>query len=228
MPTPGALRKRMADVLNVPHRTIAIFERELRNGDMLSKGGRGRASTQRSPRDAARLLIAMLATESPSRARSALEVYRACRAGQDGESIDVVHGDAVLSARGGAPSNAGANGGLTLAKLCGDRMSSPHTLEDAVAAILDLFGDAAGQQVFQDYRERILFSNKVIDPRVEVAVTNVPIGGYIVVGNELTEYVRADACHDLSHGVGIPTKRSVSLWHLRQIGAFLGGVETPD
>lgn len=218
----------MADVLGVPHQTIAIYERELRDGDMLSKGGRGRSSTQRTPRDAARLLIAMLATESPSRARRALDIYRACSAGQDDATAEIVHEKAPATAGGAGRGDSPQNGGLTLARLCGDRLPSSHTLEDAVSAILELFREEAGLRVLENYRERILFSNKVIDPRVEVAVTNVPFGGYIVVGNELTEYARADDCEAPPYAVGIPTKRSVSLWHLREIGAFLGGADISD
>ena len=72
MPTPGQLIVKMSQVLSIPEATLTVFDRTLRDAGLLGKAGRGRGSVQRSPLDTARLLIAVLATNSPARAAEAV------------------------------------------------------------------------------------------------------------------------------------------------------------
>jgi hypothetical protein len=57
-----------AKALGYPLPTVRLFARRLREAGLLSEAGRGRGAAQATPLDAARLLIALLATQSPSRA----------------------------------------------------------------------------------------------------------------------------------------------------------------
>lgn len=70
--TPGAFIRALDEILGVPARTVTVYDRFLRQAGLLTKHGRGRGSAHRTPLDAARIVIALLVTNSPARAVDAV------------------------------------------------------------------------------------------------------------------------------------------------------------
>ena len=60
--TPGQLVKAVSLALNVPEETVVQHDRNLVLAGLRTKGGRGRSAPEVTPRDAARLLVATLAS----------------------------------------------------------------------------------------------------------------------------------------------------------------------
>jgi hypothetical protein len=77
MATPGQLVQTMAAVLGISPATVAQYDRVLSEHGLRSKGGRGRSAAKVSSRDAANLLIAVLA--SPVSGLSMKDAVRACK-----------------------------------------------------------------------------------------------------------------------------------------------------
>jgi hypothetical protein len=61
MATPGMLVKVMAETLGIPTPTVILFDRVLAENGLRSKSGRGNSAAQVTERDAANLLIALMA-----------------------------------------------------------------------------------------------------------------------------------------------------------------------
>lgn len=57
-----------ADVLTIPLPTVSMYSRVLREAELISKKGRGRGAAHATPLDAARLVLALMSTPSPSQA----------------------------------------------------------------------------------------------------------------------------------------------------------------
>jgi hypothetical protein len=64
MATPGALVKAMAEVLGLPEATVTQYDRQLSEDGLRSKSGRGSSAAKVTARDAASLLIAIVASPS--------------------------------------------------------------------------------------------------------------------------------------------------------------------
>jgi len=78
MATPGQLVQSMADTLGLPVATVIQYDRQLAEGGLRSKGGRGTSAAQVTARDAANLLIAIAA--SPLAGPSIKEAVHTCAA----------------------------------------------------------------------------------------------------------------------------------------------------
>lgn len=65
----------VADATRVPPKTVVVFARALKEAGLLTTGERGTAP-QMQPEDAATIIIAMLATDSPARAVERLRRFR--------------------------------------------------------------------------------------------------------------------------------------------------------
>lgn len=65
----------IAEAYRVDEKTVALFARLLREAGMLTSGGRGRHAPHMQPIDAARMTIALLATDKPARAVERLQRF---------------------------------------------------------------------------------------------------------------------------------------------------------
>lgn len=126
MATSSELIKKLADVLAIPETTTAMFNRSLRDANLLTKLG------ARTPLDAARLLIAVLSTNSPSCAPQAVDDFGALELYE------------VFSKQ---------NEGLTLPKLCGDEFEARHTFEDAFWGIIEGFSNEDFMAFLEKHRD---------------------------------------------------------------------------
>jgi hypothetical protein len=105
----------------LPLPTVAMFSRVLREAGLISKKGRGRGAAHATPLDGARLLIALLATTSPSQAADCVTDFGAL-VQKESYNAHVVAGSAfTLSAAYGLPSR--------------------HTFEEALAAVIAGFAE---------------------------------------------------------------------------------------
>jgi hypothetical protein len=71
MATPGDLIRTTARALNVAEVTVGQYYRRLREGDAVTRGGRGRSAPRSTFIDASRLLIALMASDTALHAHSA-------------------------------------------------------------------------------------------------------------------------------------------------------------
>lgn len=77
MATSGQLVEAMAGALNIPVATVALYDRALSEAGIRTKGGRGRSAAKMTSRDAASLLIAIMASPITGPSISgAIEHYR--------------------------------------------------------------------------------------------------------------------------------------------------------
>jgi len=60
--TPGAFVEILSEVLGLPRKSVAVVDRVLAKAELRSLGGRGPSAVQVTPRDAARMLIAVMAS----------------------------------------------------------------------------------------------------------------------------------------------------------------------
>ena len=65
MTTSGRMVKTIAAATGISEPTIAIIVRKLREANLIPKAGRGLHAARMTPRDAARVLIALLTSERP-------------------------------------------------------------------------------------------------------------------------------------------------------------------
>ena len=77
MATPGQLVEATAAVLGVPRATVALYDRVLAENGLRTKTGRGRSAAKINSRDAAHLLLAVIA--SPISGTSTKDAAKACK-----------------------------------------------------------------------------------------------------------------------------------------------------
>jgi hypothetical protein len=65
---PGPFNKLIAEAYRVEEKTVVVFTRALKEADLITTGGRGVNAPDMTPLDAARVTIALLATDKPARA----------------------------------------------------------------------------------------------------------------------------------------------------------------
>lgn len=123
MASPGELVSVVASTLGINEATAFVYARHLREANLLTKGGRGRSAAKMSDLDAARLVVAFLATEAAVSAPQAVEDFGPLTLSD-------------LELNRDEPT-------LTLTNLCGERFGTPHTFEEAVAALIHGFSDEA-------------------------------------------------------------------------------------
>ena len=85
----GPFTTLIADTLAEDEKTVAIYLRELRVAGLLTTGARGVNAPHMLPLDAARVILALLATDRPSQAVAMVNRYGAMRASRDGLSGDL-------------------------------------------------------------------------------------------------------------------------------------------
>jgi len=73
--TPKDLQEVVAEALDVPMPTVSFHARRLREGGFLTKGGRGRSAPSMRSIDAARLTLAILASETTSDSADVLHAF---------------------------------------------------------------------------------------------------------------------------------------------------------
>lgn len=73
----GSFIKLIADAYKVEEKTVIVYARFLREAGLLTSGARGVNAPHMRPLDAARMTIALLATDKPSQAVAAVSRYRA-------------------------------------------------------------------------------------------------------------------------------------------------------
>lgn len=89
----------IATTLAVDPATVGVFVRELRKAGLLTTGARGVNAPHMLPRDAARLLIALMATDRPSEAVASVARWRAMHLRPvytEGELPDYMTGEPTL------------------------------------------------------------------------------------------------------------------------------------
>lgn len=79
MATPGELVRTVAEALGVPEATVVVHDRNLATGGLRTKSGRGWSAARVTARDAAHLLVAILATAQVKDSVEAVERYRRAR-----------------------------------------------------------------------------------------------------------------------------------------------------
>ncbi|GLQ82888.1 hypothetical protein GCM10007881_64110 [Mesorhizobium huakuii] len=75
MPTIGEFNARFAEIIEIPEGAIMKTQRTLRDAGLLTTGARGVNAPDFVPLDAARMLIAVLVTDRPSLAPSAVRAF---------------------------------------------------------------------------------------------------------------------------------------------------------
>ena len=122
MVTPGPFAVRLAGILEIPPATIIVYDRSLRDAGLLEKGGRGTSATNRTSLEAARLIIAIMATSSPKLSAGRAKAY-------GGLVLDPEYERMFAK-----------DFPITLEYLCGDRFAHTHTFDDAVSALIARVG----------------------------------------------------------------------------------------
>lgn len=96
---PGPFNTFLAKACAVDEKTVTVFTRELKEAGLITSGGRGRSAPHMLPVDAARVLIALMATDRPSEAVEAVERWRAMHLRHDacvGDLPENIAGDLTL------------------------------------------------------------------------------------------------------------------------------------
>lgn len=75
MATPGELVRTVASAINVSDVTVGVFYRNLREADLVTKGGRGRSAPSLTYLDASRLVIAIMASDAATNAAREVRKY---------------------------------------------------------------------------------------------------------------------------------------------------------
>ena len=124
MATPGELITAVASVLGVPEATVFQFDRQLAEGGLRSKRGRGRSAARVTPRDASNLLIAVVASPAVK------DAVRTCR----------TYASLPFNYKVGDDRKLFANAGLR----CLAELPRKHTLSEALIALIT--GLAGGER----------------------------------------------------------------------------------
>jgi hypothetical protein len=117
--TPGELTARVASATGVPETTVTVYARVLREAGLLTTGARGVNAPPMSALDAARLLIALVVTERPSRAADAVADFGQLPCGFVGARYPT------------------SKIGLARSR----KLQSDHVLEEATAMVIDIVAD---------------------------------------------------------------------------------------
>ena len=74
--TPGAFVETLSEALGLPRKSVAVIDRVLAKAGLRSLGGRGPSAAQVTPRDAARLLIATMASPVVTHADEVMGIWQ--------------------------------------------------------------------------------------------------------------------------------------------------------
>ena len=74
--TPGAFVETLSEALGLPRKSVAVIDRVLAKAGLRSLGGRGPSAAQVTPRDAARLLIATMASPVLTHADKVMGIWQ--------------------------------------------------------------------------------------------------------------------------------------------------------
>jgi hypothetical protein len=123
MATPGQLVQTMAAALGISTGTVALYDRVIAEEGLRSKGGRGRSAAKVTSRDAAHLLIAVIA--SPVSGSSTKDAAQVCK----------VYASLPSLRKASWPENFTKFGLPTLANL-----PSRHSFGEALSTLIDAAG----------------------------------------------------------------------------------------
>ncbi len=160
----GPFIDHIADVYRVNKKTVAVFARFLREAGLLTSGGRGCHAPHMQPIDAARMTIALLATDKPARAVERVQQFAGLTALPEGEgyspALGIVEGatlEIVLTNLFSAE--------FSLSLL--DRFVSLSVNESERTAFIEFFHDVASLKGGIVFFKGPLASEKEINQRVE-------------------------------------------------------------
>ena len=221
MATPGQLIAKISEDLNVPARTVTVYDRKLREAGLLSKFGRGRGSVHRSPLDTARILIAILGTDTPVRAAEVVKDFGA---------LERYYDEAVPASE------------LNLVSLCGKQFADIHTLEDAISAVIAGFGQDEFRNRLKKYsyshpgwRYDVVLEVSERTLRVELKIKShyyryghrgdLESYGDYYFSDEPSAKDRRSYESLLERYRGIPTTRRIDLSMIKPIAEFIAGIE---
>jgi hypothetical protein len=74
--TPGAFVDVLSEVLDLPRKSVAVIDRVLAKAGLRSLGGRGPSAAQVTPRDAATMLVAVMASPVLTRADEVARIWQ--------------------------------------------------------------------------------------------------------------------------------------------------------
>ena len=121
----GEFTRRFAKITGLPEGSVVKFSRELRDGGLLTTGARGVNAPEMTFLDAARMLVAVLATDRPSRAAKVVRDFGSLK------TWTVI------------PNSKHSEFALVR---CG--LTDDHTLEQAIAAAIQIFAWHADEPFF--------------------------------------------------------------------------------
>lgn len=133
----------------LPEATVSWYDRVLREAGLMTKGGRGRGGAKRTPNDLARLMIAILCTDSPAQAADAVRDFGGFRL------AEIRPDDALPN--------------LTLEHLAG--VPRPTSFEEAVTALMAGFLDPSFMQRLSEFSFEIMGEAFLPPVCVRVAAT---------------------------------------------------------
>lgn len=172
MASSGELARQVAETLTIKEPSVAWKVRLLREEGLLTKGGRGRSAAKMTSLDAARLLIAIMATET------------------DAMSVDAVHDFGELICSHKKIDN--KHNKITLDKLCGEQFLSDHNFESAISAIISGYSCDKFMAIMNDYL--ICPETRPLLPPIKVEVFESKLAALInICGNEYSYTHKSDS-----------------------------------
>lgn len=149
MATPGDLIRTIAAVTGIPEATVVVYDRSLLDAGLRTKGGRGRSAAKMTALDCARDLLAVMGGV-PAHAAEFVSEYGQLKTGYDPMGEQASH-------------------------LLG--IDFPHTLEEAVAALIGKFADKSINEIISDYKSTVGLLGKAsgANEKYIILTVNMPI-----------------------------------------------------
>ena len=134
--TPAELQLHVADALGVPFPTVSVYARFLRQGNFLTRAGRGRSAPRMTTRDAALIMVSVCGSDGPGEACATVERFSAVR-------VENHNGNGFLGMLTDLDGMVGAIEGLLDSLVNGDFEKRAHeiglTYEQALGALQVMF-----------------------------------------------------------------------------------------
>ncbi|WP_234050738.1 MULTISPECIES: hypothetical protein [unclassified Xanthobacter] len=125
----GQLVKAIAEATGVPEATVAVYTRVLRESGLITSGARGVNAPKMTTLDAARVLLAMIITDKPSRAAEAVSDFGSLRSSQF------------------TPHQSGKWENFNFRKA--RKLPEDHTFEQAICTLIDIYAFDNSKSYFQ-------------------------------------------------------------------------------
>lgn len=159
--TPGQLIQAIATATGKPEATVRVYARTLREEGMLTTGARGVNAPDMQPEDAAKLLLALLVIDKPSKSREAVRDF------------------------GGLICNrfdpSGDNAEFTFSDSC--HLPDDHSFVDALSCLIEIYGYRYSEPFFVAAQfERTDRITLLPSCRIELRVTSLEASVYLPGG----------------------------------------------